>query len=118
MVLASNETQFEVINEGKDLFRQKGCNGCHRYDGYDKEPEDLNSISQQLKQLETDKKDNTKQAADLMKQADAAQSNEEANRLNDKADALRVANSKIDRRLQQLDSQAHILRDATKKNAT
>src|SRR5205814_2178555 len=57
MVLATNETQFEVINEGKDLFRQKGCNGCHRYDGYDKEPEDLNSISQQLKQLETDKKD-------------------------------------------------------------
>src|SRR5438034_866309 len=65
------------------------------------------SISQQLKQLETDKKDNTKQAADLMKQADAAQSNEEANRLNDKAVALRVANSKIDGRLQQLDFQSH-----------
>src|SRR3989441_1097632 len=115
MVLASNETQFEVINEGKDLFRQKGCNGCHRYDGYDKEPEDLNSISQQLKQLETDKKDNTKQAADLMKQADAAQSNEEANRLNDKAVALRVANSKIDGRLQQLDFQSHSLMQDMKK---
>src|SRR5256884_34953 len=115
MVLASNETQFEVINEGKDLFRQKGCNGCHRYDGYDKEPEDLNSISQQLKQLETNKKDNTKQAADLMKQADAAQSNEEANRLNDKAVALRVANSKIDGRLQQLDFQSHSLMQDMKK---
>src|SRR5213082_3390867 len=115
MVLATNETQFEVINEGKDLFRQKGCNGCHRYDGYDKEPEDLNSISQQLKQLETDKKDNTKQAADLMKQADAAQSNEEANRLNDKAVALRVANSKIDGRLQQLDFQSHSLMQDMKK---
>ncbi len=104
-----------MINEGKDLFRQKGCNGCHRYDGYDKEPEDLNSISQQLKQLETDKKDNTKQAADLMKQADAAQSNEEANRLNDKAVALRVANSKIDGRLQQLDFQSHSLMQDMKK---
>src|SRR2546425_10882103 len=115
MVLATNETQFEVINEGKDLFRQKGCNGCHRYDGYDKEPEDLNSISQQLKQLETDKKDNTKQATDLMTQADAAQSNEEANRLNDKAVALRVANSKIDGRLQQLDFQSHSLMQDMKK---
>jgi cytochrome c551/c552 len=115
MVLATNETQFEVINEGKDLFRQKGCNGCHRYEGYDKEPEDLNSISQQLKQLETDKTDNTKQAADLMKQADAAQSNEEANRLNDKAVALRVANSKIDGRLQQLDFQSHSLMQDMKK---
>src|SRR5438874_65616 len=115
MVLATNETQFEVINEGKDLFRQKGCNGCHRYDGYDKEPEDLNSISQQLKQLETDKKDNTKQAADLMKQADAAQINEDANRLNEKAVALRVANSKIDGRLQQLDFQSHSLMQDMKK---
>src|SRR5205814_868728 len=103
------------IDNGRFLFRQRGCNGCHRYDGYDKEPEDLNSISQQLKQLETDKKDNTKQAADLMKQADAAQSNEEANPLNDKAVALRVANSKIDGRLQQLDFQSHSLMQDMKK---
>ena len=26
--------------------------GCHRYEGYDREPEELNSISQQIKQLE------------------------------------------------------------------
>src|SRR2546430_4344273 len=115
MVLASNETQFEVINEGKDLFRQKGCNGCHRYDGYDKEPEDLQSINQQLKLFEQQKTDNLKEAADLMKQADAAQSNEEANRLNDKAVALRVANSKIDGRLQQLDFQSHSLMQDMKK---
>ena len=46
--------------------------GCHRYEGYDKEPEDLNSISQQIKQIENQKIDNVKQAAYLMKQADAA----------------------------------------------
>src|SRR5437773_11941615 len=107
MVLATNETRFEVINEGKDLFRQKGCNGCHRDDGYDKEPEDLNSISQQLKQLETDQKDNTKQAAELKTQADAAQRNEGANRLNDKAIALRVAKRKVGGRLQHYDLQQH-----------
>src|SRR5438477_2350496 len=103
------------IDNGRFLFCQRGCNGCHRYEGYDKEPEDLNSISQQLKQMETDKKDNAKQAADVMKQADAAQSNEEANRLNDKAVALRVSNSKIDGRIQQLDFQSHSLMQDMKK---
>ena len=60
------------INEGKDLFRQRGCMGCHRYEGYDKEPEDLLSVAQQIKQMDQEKKDNLKQAGYLMKQADAA----------------------------------------------
>jgi cytochrome c551/c552 len=115
MVLASGDVQWQTINDGKDLFRQKGCMGCHRYEGYDKEPEDLNAVGQQIKQIETQKKDNLKQSADLMKQADAAQSNEEANRFNDKAVALRVANSKLDGRLQQLDFQSHSLLQDMKK---
>jgi cytochrome c551/c552 len=115
MVLVSGDTQFQTINNGKDLFRQKGCMGCHRYEGYDKEPEDLNSISQQIKQTETQKKDNSKQAAYLMKQADAAETNDEANRLNTEAVDLRVANSKLDGRLQQLDFQSHSLMQDMKK---
>jgi cytochrome c2 len=115
MVLASGDVQFETINSGKDLFRQRGCMGCHRYEGYDKEPEDLNTISQQIKQIETQKKDNLKQTAYLMKQADAAESNEEANKLNTQAVDLRVANSKLDGRLQQLDYQSHSLMQDQKK---
>jgi cytochrome c551/c552 len=115
MVLVSGDVQWEIIDNGKDLFRQKGCVGCHRYEGYDKEPEDLNSISQQIKQIETQKKDNLKQAAYLMKQADAAETNEEANRLNTEAVDLRVANSKLGGRLQQLDFQSHSLMQDMKK---
>ena len=114
MVLVSGDVGW-TISEGKDLFRQKGCMGCHRYEGYDKEPEDLNTVSQQIKQLEGQKKDNIKTAADLMKQADAAESNDEANRLNDKAIALKVSNSKMDGRIQQLDYQAHSLMQDQKK---
>ena len=114
MVLVSGDVGW-TISEGKDLFRQKGCMGCHRYEGYDKEPEDLNNVAQQIKQLEQQKKDNFKQAADLMKQADTAASNEEANQLNDKAVALKVSNSKMDGRIQQLDFQAHSLLQDTKK---
>ena len=115
MVLVSGDLQFQTINNGKDLFRQKGCNGCHRYEGYDKEPEDLNSVGQQIKQIETQKKTNLKQTAYLMKQADAAESNDEANKLNGEAVDLKVANSKLDGRLQQLDFQSHSLMQDMKK---
>ncbi|MFY9740366.1 MAG: c-type cytochrome, partial [Candidatus Sulfotelmatobacter sp.] len=115
MVLVSGDMQWLTINNGKDLFRQKGCMGCHRYEGYDKEPEDLNSVSQQIKQIETQKKDNLKETAYLMKEADSAETNEEANRLNTHAVDLRVANSKLDGRLQQLDFQSHSLMQDMKK---
>jgi cytochrome c551/c552 len=115
MVLASNDVQFDVINNGKDLYRQRGCMGCHRYEGYDKEPEDLNNIGQQIKQIEGQKKDNVKQSAYLMKQADAAESNDAANKFNEQAVDLRVANSKLDGRLQQLDFQSHSLMQDQKK---
>jgi hypothetical protein len=104
-----------TLSEGKDLYRQRGCMGCHRYEGYDKEPEDLLSIGQQIKQLEQQKKDNLKEAGYLMKQADAAASNEEANRLNDRAVALRVANSKMDLRIVQLDRTTKSLLQDVKK---
>ncbi|HEY4763952.1 MAG TPA: cytochrome c [Candidatus Sulfotelmatobacter sp.] len=115
MVLASGDVQWQTINNGKDLFRQRGCMGCHRYEGYDKEPEDLNSIGQQIKQIETQKKENLKNTADLMKQADAAASNDQANAFNGKAVDLRVANSKLEARLQQLDFQSHSLMQDQKK---
>ena len=115
MMLVSGDAQWTVINEGKDLFRQKGCVGCHRYEGYDKEPEDLNSITQQVKLFDQQKIDNSKTAASLMKQADAAETNEEANQLNDKAVALKVENSKLDGRIQQLDFQSHSLMQDEKK---
>ena len=115
MVLVSGDTQWTVINEGKDLFRQKGCMGCHRYEGYDKEPEDLNTVSQQIKQFEQQKKENLKLAADFMKQADAAETNEEANQLNERAVGLKVENSRMDGRIQQLDFHSHSLMQDMKK---
>jgi cytochrome c2 len=114
MVLVTNEVGW-VLSEGKDLFRQRGCVGCHRYEGYDKEPEDLLSIAQDIKLLDQEKKDNLKQATYLMKQADAAESNEEANRLNDKAVALKVTNSKLELRVVQLDRTTKSLLQDMKK---
>ncbi|HEX8815187.1 MAG TPA: hypothetical protein VF753_06790 [Terriglobales bacterium] len=114
MVLISGDTGW-TISQGKNLFRQKGCVGCHRYEGYDKEPEDLLSIAQQIKQMEQEKKENLKDAGILMKEADAAASNDEANHLNDRAVGLKVANSKLDLRIVQLDrSEKSLLQDVKK----
>ena len=114
MVVVSNEVGW-TVSEGKDLFRQRGCMGCHRYEGYDKEPEDLLLIAQQIKQLDQEMKDNAKQSASLMKQADAAATNEEANRLNNRALGLRVSNSKLELRLVQLDRTTKSLLQDMKK---
>ena len=114
MVLVSGDVGW-TLSEGKDLFRQRGCVGCHRFEGYDKEPEDLNSMAQQIKQMEQEKKENLKQSAYLMKQADAAQTNQEANHLNDRAVALRVENSKLDLRIVQLDRTTKSLLQDMKK---
>jgi cytochrome c2 len=114
MVLVANDVGW-TLSEGKDLFRQRGCMGCHRYEGYDKEPEDLLLVAQQVKQLDQEIKDNTKQADSFMKQADAAASNEEANRLNDRALGLKVTNSKIELRLVQLDRTTKSLLQDMKK---
>jgi cbb3-type cytochrome oxidase cytochrome c subunit len=114
MVLVSNEVGW-MLSEGKDLFRQRGCIGCHRYEGYDKEPEDLLAVAQQIKLIDQEKRDNLKQANYLMKQADSAESNQEANRLNDRAVALKVTNSKLDLRIVQLDRTTKSLLQDTKK---
>src|SRR6266404_5711049 len=104
-----------TITDGKDLFRVRGCVGCHRYEGYDREPEDLLNIAQQIKQIESQQKDNSKQASQFRAQADKAASNEEANRLNQRAEALVVANSKLAGRIEQVDLQAKsLLRDMKK----
>ncbi len=115
MFLAKGVEMGASINEGKDLFRQRGCVGCHRFEGYDREPEDVLSIRQQIKQLETTKKANLKEAAQTTAQADKATDNTEARNLYQHAEALKVDNSNIDGKIEQLDFQSrNVLRDMKK----
>ncbi|MGC2324197.1 MAG: cytochrome c, partial [Terriglobales bacterium] len=105
----------QVISEGKFLFRQRGCNGCHRYEGYDREPEDLLNVQQQIKQKEEEQAANLRTAAMVTKQADNASDNATANRLYAEAEALKVANSRIAGQIEQLDFHSRdLLRDEKK----
>ena len=115
MVLASGDVQWKTINEGKDIFRQRGCNGCHRYDGYDREPEDLSAMANRSNRFDQQKTDNLKQANYLMKQADSAASNEEAKGSTTRRLPCASPTARLDGRLQQLDFQSHSLMQDQKK---
>ncbi|MBV9956926.1 MAG: hypothetical protein JO360_00840, partial [Acidobacteria bacterium] len=41
-----------VLNLGKDLFQYRGCVGCHRYEGFDRETDALANARQSITQLE------------------------------------------------------------------
>ena len=43
----------ETLNHGRELFRHKGCWGCHRYDGYDRVTEELLAIDQDIASVQT-----------------------------------------------------------------
>jgi cytochrome c551/c552 len=116
MVLRTTDGSGSLISEGKFLFRQRGCNGCHRYEGYDREPEELLNVAQQIKQMETQQKENLRQASFAMKEADNSNtSREEAAMLNTRAEALRVENSRIAGRIEQADLRSKSLLQDMKK---
>ncbi|HWP85143.1 MAG TPA: c-type cytochrome [Terriglobia bacterium] len=93
-----------TLNEGKFLYDHRGCVGCHRYEGYDTEPEELLAVQQEILQKEAEKRNNLLEVERTIAAADRAETNEEAAALYAKADGLRVASSGIDAQLEQLDA--------------
>ena len=45
----------DTLNQGREIFRLRGCMGCHRYEGFDREPEDLSNVQKQIGILEQQK---------------------------------------------------------------
>ena len=52
-----------VLNRAKQLYREKGCIGCHKFQGFDNQDEQLVSARQQIAQLENQKADDRLQIA-------------------------------------------------------
>ena len=46
---------------GRDLFSERGCVGCHRYEGFDRETDALSAARQNTTQLEEQMVANEKQ---------------------------------------------------------
>ncbi|MBI4458755.1 MAG: c-type cytochrome, partial [Acidobacteria bacterium] len=104
-----------TLNEGKYLFDHRGCVGCHRYEGYDTEAEQLQQVQQRISQKEQQKRENLLEVDRSVAEADRAATNEEARQLYEKADNLRVASSGIDAEVEQLNFQVRNLLRERKK---
>jgi cytochrome c2 len=105
----------ETLNLGRDLFMQRGCMGCHRYEGFDRETDALAATRQQIGQLEDQIKANDKQArADTEAQPENI-SEDEVKRLLAHAESLRVTNSLLAARIDQMRLQEKYLMQDQKK---
>jgi cytochrome c551/c552 len=104
-----------TLNEGKELFQRKGCIGCHKYEGYDRESDGLFNAQQGTRNLEMERANDLREIDRLTKSADNAASNDEAQKLYAQADNLKITISQIDAKIQQLQQQAKYLMQDQKK---
>ena len=104
-----------VLNNGKQLYRHLGCIGCHRFQGFDNQDEQLVSTRQQIMQVLSDKTQDELEIPRLQKQGDNAPDNESANALYAKATNLTVTVSRMDAQLADLDRRSYSLLQEVKK---
>ncbi|MGH9805513.1 MAG: hypothetical protein ACRD4D_10115, partial [Candidatus Acidiferrales bacterium] len=92
----------DVLNRGKELYRQRGCIGCHRFEGFDDERERLQAVRQRSRELHLRQTANELEMQRSIRAGDQAATNEEAQQLYARAQNLRVSNSGIEAELDQL----------------
>ena len=105
----------DTLNLGRDLFMQRGCMGCHRYEGFDREGDALTAARQQIGQLDDQMIANEKQMRADTQRSGEVEDNAEAQRLLAHADSLRVTNSLLAARKDQLNLQTKYLLQDVKK---
>lgn len=118
----------ETVNLGRDLFYVRGCVGCHRYEGFDREADALNNSRQAIKQLEDQIAANEKQIradgaaadkastdADKADEADKPAFVAEGKRLKEHQQSLTLSNSLLAARVDQLNLQSKYLMQDQKK---
>ncbi len=106
----------ETLNLGRDLFSERGCMGCHRYEGFDRETDSLAGTRALITQLQDQITANEKEIrAVTQKSGDENTSTEEAQRLLAQADSIRVTNSLLAARIDQLNLQAKYMMQDQKK---
>ncbi|HLL16507.1 MAG TPA: c-type cytochrome [Pyrinomonadaceae bacterium] len=104
-----------VLTKGKDLFQERGCVGCHRYEGFDRETDGLANSRQTIKQLEDQLAANDREARQMDAEAGTVADETEAQEKLARAVSLRVTNSQIEARIEQLNVQARYLMQDQKK---
>jgi cytochrome c551/c552 len=106
----------EVLNLGRDLFSERGCMGCHRYEGFDRETDALASARQSIGQLRDSIRANEKEIREVTALSESENTPvEQVQPLLAKANSLRVTNSLLAARVDQLTLQERYLMQDQKK---
>ncbi|MDX6443842.1 MAG: hypothetical protein QOH71_916 [Blastocatellia bacterium] len=105
----------DTLNLGKDLFYQRGCVGCHRIEAFDRESDALTNARQTVTQLQDQITANDRQARLDTEASASASDDTEGQRLLAHADSLRVANSQLAARIDELNLQTRYLQQDQKK---
>jgi cytochrome c551/c552 len=98
-------TEFApVLNRGRELFREKGCMGCHQYANFDSEAARLQDVQREIARVEDQIHENeTIEIPRLNKMGDQAPTNQLAQQYYARAQNLTVADSRSAVKVDQLD---------------
>jgi cytochrome c551/c552 len=105
----------DTLNLAKDLFYQRGCVGCHRMEAFDRESDSLTNARQQISQLEEQIAANERQSKFDTDASANASDDTEVRRLLADAESLRVQNSQLAARIDELNLQTRYLLQDQKK---
>ena len=106
----------DTLNAGREIFRLRGCTGCHRYEGFDRETDEIASVNQQIHQDDQQKAEWAREIGFTETKANNPKtSNADAKKLFDHANDLRVRSSGLDAKIEQLDMRSTSLVREVKK---
>jgi cytochrome c551/c552 len=105
----------DQLNLAKDLFYQRGCVGCHRMEAFDREADALTNTRQQVLQLQDQIAANERDAKRETDASANAGDEAEIRRLLARAESLRVINSQLAARIDELNLQTRYLLQDQKK---
>ena len=105
-----------TLNEGREIFRLRGCMACHRYEGFDREADEISSVNQQIRQHEQQKAEWKREVGFSEAKANNPRtSDDEAKKLLAHANDLKVRASGLDAKIEQLDMRSRSLVREVKK---
>lgn len=104
-----------ILNRAKELYREKGCVGCHKFQGFDNQDDMLTAARQQITQIESDRKNDQLEIPRLNKLGDQSTNNDVANSFYQQSQNLTVTVSNLDSQEEQLEQRSHNLLQEIKK---
>jgi hypothetical protein len=105
----------DKLNLAKDLFYQRGCVGCHRMEAFDRESDALTNARQQISQLQEQMVANDRQSRLDTDASANATDDAKVQDLLAHAESLRVQNSLLAARIDELNLQTRYLQQDQKK---